>query len=40
MEWSRILDGYEGVGEPVLPWKDKLNEVSRTFQLRPGARVC
>lgn len=29
----------KGIGEPMLPWKDKFNEVSRTFQLRLGAWV-
>ena len=40
VEWNRVPDGDgEGVGEPVLPWEDKFDEVSRTFQLRLGSGV-
>lgn len=35
VKWNRFLGGHgKGVGKPVLPWKDKFNEVSRAFQLR------
>ena len=40
VEWNRVPDGdVEGVGEPVLPWKDKFDEASCTFQLRLGPGV-
>ena len=40
MEWGRTFDGYEGAGKTTLPWKYKIEEVSRTIQLRLRARVC
>jgi len=41
VERDFVLGGYgKGIGEPMLPWKDKFNEVSRTFQLRLKAWVC
>jgi len=40
VERAFVLGGHgKGVGEPMLPWKDKFNEVSRTFQLGLGAWV-
>jgi hypothetical protein len=39
MEWNRILDRCEGIGEPMLPWEDELHEPSRTLELRLGVRI-
>jgi hypothetical protein len=38
VEWDRNWQG-EGVGEPMLSWKDKFDEVSCTFQLRLKAGI-
>ena len=37
---NSVLDRLgEGVREPMLPWKDKLDEVSRVFQLGMEAGI-